>query len=63
MSRNQIIVLVQGYDNDEIAAKIQDEMDLREDTYEVQQINYFGIENQNVDTTVFILFKPKESKK
>lgn len=54
------IVLVQGENYQGLAINIQDEINDREDTKEVQAIDYFGMrDDDGLTCSAFILFKPK----
>jgi len=61
MNNRQEIVLVKGECYTEIKCKIQDEINTRRQTKYVQQIDYFGMsDDDNTGIGVFILFTPKD---
>ena len=59
MDKTQKIEIAQGDDYDELSNDIQGLIAAHRFTHEIQQINYFGMDDlDSAPCTAFILFKP-----
>jgi len=57
--QKQEMALAQDYCYDFLKDKIQNEINKRVGTHEIQQIDYFGMsDNESTDCSAFILFRP-----
>ncbi len=59
MTEKQLLVHIQEPSYHDLCNAIQDEIDNNDDLFQVQQINYFNMEDELSSCDAFILFKPK----